>query len=121
MEKGRQSNIFASPQDAHRTSRSLHTVSYPHNHADPPLYISAAGNTSHTLMPTQSRLTELGLVEHDLLYDDSEATFQAEVRMRELQNVGRKLGFGLPLHCYEKDQWRPHDWIEEQTHEVRQR
>ena len=72
-------------------------------------------------MLAQPQLTELDLVEHDLLYDDSEATFRAEVRIRELQDIGRELGFDLPLHCYEKDQWRPHDWIEEQIHEVRQR
>jgi hypothetical protein len=43
------------------------------------------------------------------------------VRIRELQDTGRKLGFDLPLHCYEKDQWNYDEWIEEQALKTRQR
>jgi hypothetical protein len=95
--------------------------SHLHNHNGLLSYSAVAAEASHTSKVAQKRLTEAILVEHDLLYDDSKKTFQTEVRIRELQDAGRKLGFDLPLHCYEKHHRNPDDWIEEQALRTRQR
>jgi hypothetical protein len=92
-----------------------------HNHNGLPSYSAVATEASHTPKVAQKRLTKVILVEHDLLYDDSETSFQTAVRIRELQDAGRKLGFDLPLHCYETDHRNPDDWIEEQALRTRQR
>jgi hypothetical protein len=80
-----------------------------------------AAEASHTSKVAEKRLTRLNLVKHDLLYDGSGTVFRMEVRIRELQDAGRKLGFDLHLHCYEKDQWNYDEWIEEQALKTRQR
>ena len=59
------------------------------------------------------RLTEANLLQHRQRYDDVAITFEEEARTRKLQEVGSRLGFDLPIHCYEKEKWKPHGWIEE--------
>jgi hypothetical protein len=62
-----------------------------HNHNGLPLYSAVAAQASHTSKVAQKRLTAVILVEHDMLYDDSETTFQTEVRIRELQDAEVRL------------------------------
>ena len=108
-------------EEVRQATGSFQTGSRSYNHNDSP------SNNPKPLIPSQgsatvhATLTEASLIAHDLAYDEAEASFQTEVRIRELQKTGRKLGVDLPLHCYEKDQWQRHEWIEEQARAANQR
>jgi hypothetical protein len=123
MASGSQSATPKTPQNVHQVPRSLPTASHPHNQSNHSSFTThnyADGDASHTLAVVLPRLTETNLDEHNHLYDEAGAAFQIEVRTIELQETGSKLGFDLPLHRCEHDQWHHQDWIEEQALRVHQ-
>jgi hypothetical protein len=67
------------------------------------------------------QLTEAALANYNERSNDLDASFDADVRERAVQEAGRKMGFDLKLDCYEMDKQEFREWYDTQKTIFRER